>query len=69
MIPIRDEHPTRILAWVTLVFIAANAFVYFGLQLGGSTTEQEAMLYAQAAISREITSGQPLSSPQRVLGL
>ena len=61
MFPLRDENPTRILAWVTLVFIAANAFVYFGLQVGGTAAEQEAMLYEQAAISCEITTGQPLS--------
>jgi hypothetical protein len=66
---IRDENPTGILAWVTLAFIAANALVYYGLQVEGVPTEQEAMLYEHAAVSRKITTGQPLSSPQRVLGL
>ena len=61
MFSLDDENPTRILTWVTLVFIAANAPVYFGLQSEGSTAEQEAMLYEQAAISYEITTGQPAS--------
>jgi hypothetical protein len=40
MFPLRDENPTTVLAWVTLVFIAANLFVYFGLQLGASAAEK-----------------------------
>ena len=61
MFPLRDENPTTGFAWVTLVFIAANLFVYFGLQSGGSAADQEAMLYKSAVISCEITTGKPLS--------
>jgi membrane associated rhomboid family serine protease len=61
MLPIRDENPTTILAWVTLVFIAANILVFFGFQAGDSDEQQAAMLYESAAIACEITTGQPLT--------
>jgi hypothetical protein len=34
MFPLRDENPPRILAWVTLVLIAANICAYFGTLAG-----------------------------------
>lgn len=60
MLPVRDENPTTAFAWVTLVFIAVNVFVFVEFRLAG-TAEQELLLYEGAAISCEIAPGLPLS--------
>jgi membrane associated rhomboid family serine protease len=58
--PIRDLNPTRIVPVMTILLIAANLFVFFGVQ--GRTQEAEAeFLYRRAAIACEITTGDPLS--------
>ncbi len=72
MLPIRDENPTTIVAWVTLVFIAANIFVYFGTQstLGGSNTAWEAHVGGfvfGAPVSRLLRSRLVFGSPSRRL--
>lgn len=68
MFPIRDENPTTILAWVTLVFIAMNVFVFFGIQLADSPEQQEASLYERAVISCEVTTGEPLTEAEARTG-
>ncbi|MGZ8754272.1 MAG: rhomboid family intramembrane serine protease [Acidimicrobiia bacterium] len=68
MFPLRDENPTTVFAWVTLVFIAVNLFVFFEIQLAGTAAEQELMLYESAAIGCEITTGQPLSEAETSSG-
>jgi membrane associated rhomboid family serine protease len=62
VIPLKDENPTRRRAIVTLVLIAINVVVYFGVQpnpqdLAGSAT----FTYRNAAIPCEVTTGEPLS--------
>jgi len=58
--PIRDLNPTRIVPVMTILLIAANLFVFFGVQ--GRTQGAEAeFLYRRAAIACEITTGDPLS--------
>ena len=68
MLPLRDENPTSVFAWVTLVLIAANLLIYFGLQSGGSAAEQEAILYERAAIGCEISTGRPLTEVEASSG-
>lgn len=65
MFPIRDVNPTRITPVMTILLIAANLFVFFGIQ--GRTTSGEEFLYRRAAIACEITTGDPLS-PAEVQG-
>ena len=64
MLPIRDVNPTRITPWVTLFLIAASTLVFFGLQSRQSSRDQVEFLYRQAAISCEITTGQPLTASE-----
>jgi membrane associated rhomboid family serine protease len=66
--PLRDENPTTVFAWVTLVFIAVNVFVFLEIQLAGTAAEQEMVLYESAAIGCEITTGQPLSEAEAASG-
>jgi hypothetical protein len=61
MLPVRDENPTTVFAWMTLVFIAVNVFVFVEFRLAGTAAEQELLLYESAAISCEIAPGLPLS--------
>jgi membrane associated rhomboid family serine protease len=60
--PLKDENPTRRRAVVTLVLIAINVTVYFGVQpdpqdLSGSAE----FTYRNAAIPCEVVTGEPLS--------
>ena len=60
MFPIRDENPTRHRPVLTVVIIAACVAVFFFLQ----PTSQEAsvdFMYANAAVSCELVTGEPLS--------
>ena len=63
MFPIRDLNPTRTVPVLTLLLIAANLFVFFGIQGGAGEAELE-FLYRQAAIACEITTGDPLSAAE-----
>jgi membrane associated rhomboid family serine protease len=75
MVPLRDENPTRTLAWVTLLLIVLNvgvfvllqprgekpAIVSTGSRVGWSADLTEAeFLYRQATVPCEIVSGQQL---------
>lgn len=60
MFPIRDLNPTRVLPYVTLLLIAANALVYFFWQPHGGPVELE-FLYRYAAVACEVTTGRPLT--------
>lgn len=61
MLPIRDINPTRVRPVITLLLIAACAFVWFFLQNHATVDEEIAFLYETAAIGCEITTGEPLS--------
>ena len=61
MLPIRDVNPTRTAPVLTLALIAACSIVYFGYQSFQSPNEEARFLYRWAAISCEITTGDPLS--------
>lgn len=60
MLPIRDDNPTHHTPVLTILVIAASIGVFFFLQ---PTSEQESVefLYANAAISCELVTGDPLS--------
>lgn len=60
MFPVRDLNPTRVTPLITIVLIAANLFVFFGVQ-GRAEEGEEEFLYRRAAIACEITTGDPLS--------
>jgi membrane associated rhomboid family serine protease len=61
LFPIRDLNPTRITPVVTILIIALSAYVYFFIQPEQGTSEEIRFLYERAAVSCEITTGQPLS--------
>lgn len=61
MIPIRDINPTRVTPVMTLLLIAACAFVWFFLQDQETESEAVEFLYRRAAIGCEITTGEPLA--------
>jgi membrane associated rhomboid family serine protease len=64
--PVRDLNPTRIIPVITILLIAANLFVFFGVQ-GRAEQGADVFLYRRAAIACEITTGDPLS-PAEVEG-
>jgi len=75
VIPIRDENPTRRKPVVTLVLIALNLAVYFGIQLPKESTpsnliqgvsEADEFTYRYAAIPCELAKGHPLDVDQFV---
>lgn len=49
---------------LTLVLIAASLFVFFGVQATDTPQEAQEFLYRRAAISCEITSGEPLTDAE-----
>jgi membrane associated rhomboid family serine protease len=61
LFPIRDLNPTRITPVVTLLIIAVSAYVYFLVQPESGTSEEVRFLYERAAVSCELTTGDPLS--------
>ncbi|MCA9849976.1 MAG: hypothetical protein KC461_04940, partial [Dehalococcoidia bacterium] len=62
MFPIRDMNPTRHVAVVTLVLIAANVIVFFFWQPFGAGAQAELeFLYHRAAVACELVQGRPLS--------
>jgi membrane associated rhomboid family serine protease len=61
VLPIRDVNPTRTFPVVTLALIAACSIVYFAFQSSQTPNEEARFLYRRAAISCEITTGEPLS--------
>lgn len=61
MIPIRDVNPTSIRPLLTLLIIAVNAVVYFGVQPQPPESGEAAeFLYRHAAIPCELTTGDAL---------
>jgi len=61
VLPIRDEFPTRITPFITVLFITACLVVFFGFQGQETDSEQAEFLYRRAAIACEVSTGQPLS--------
>ncbi len=63
MFPIRDLNPSYLTPVITLVLIAANVLVFFGLQ---PTSPREGMTFSlrHAAIACELTTREPLSLPE-----
>lgn len=76
MFPLRDNNPTRGRPLITLALIAVNVAVFFAWQpsvfwVGGSQAaqaEQEAFLFAHAAVPCEIVQGEPLDAAERATG-
>ena len=64
MFPLRDVNPTRSTAFITLALIGASLYVFFGVQARDTPEGQEEFLYRRAAISCEITTGDPLTQPE-----
>ena len=61
MFPLRDENPTRITPFITLLLIGINVLVFFVFQQRGDAADQAQLLYERAAIACEVTTGSPLS--------
>lgn len=59
MLPLRDINPTRIRPVITLLIIAVNVAVFFLIQPQESP-EADEFVYEFAAISCELTTGEPL---------
>ncbi|MGQ0803602.1 MAG: rhomboid family intramembrane serine protease [Actinomycetota bacterium] len=60
VIPLHDDNPTTRFAFVTLLLIAVNVFVYFFVQPKGSSEEAEFTL-ERAAIPCELRQSEPLT--------
>ena len=62
MIPLRDRNPTRRTPWVTLLLIALNVAIYFGVQPAESDVAGNVRFnYETAAVPCELTTGEALS--------
>lgn len=65
MLPLKDDNPTRITAWMTFLLIVACVGVYFFVQPPSSERmlDQSAnrFTYSRAAIPEELTTGEPLT--------
>ena len=59
MFPLRDVNPTRITPVITVALILGSLYVFFFVQQ--SSSDPQGFLYERAAISCEITTGNPLS--------
>ena len=68
MIPLKDENPTRRPAIVTVVLIAINVLVYFGVQPDAESPEANGFTFEYAAIPCEVITAEPLS-PEEVIPL
>jgi membrane associated rhomboid family serine protease len=68
VIPLKDENPTRRPALITIVLIALNVGIYFGVQPSVETPEASAFTYEYAAIPCEVTTNEPLSDVEIVTG-
>lgn len=55
MLPLRDENPTEITPFITVVFIALNAVAWFLLQGAGTPDALEASVYAFGTVPCEVT--------------
>ena len=64
MFPLRDVNPTRSTAFLTLALIGASLYVFFFIQAQDAPQAQEEFLYRRAAISCEITTGDPLTQAE-----
>jgi len=66
VIPLKDHNPTVRTAWVTILLILVNVGVFFLVQGGGQSSEQEQLefTYEHAAIPCEILRQRPLTLPE-----
>lgn len=66
MFPLRDINPTRIFPIITIGLIVANLFVFFGWQKWFDSSDEEItdFLYENAAVSCELTTGDPLGQAE-----
>ncbi len=77
MFPLRDNNPTRGRPLITLALIAVNLAVFFLWQPAAfwlpdpetAQEEQQAFLFAHAAVPCEIAQGEPLDAEERFSGL
>ena len=60
MLPIRDDNPTARRAVVTLVLIAVNVGIYFGIQYPHSSAEEARFEYRWAGVPCELRTGKPV---------
>ena len=60
MIPIRDENPTTRRAIVTLLLIAVNLAIYFGIQQPKSPNAEALFEYKWAGVPCEVRTGKPI---------
>jgi membrane associated rhomboid family serine protease len=67
VIPLRDDNPTQRRAVVTVVLIALNIGIYFGVQPDVDSPESNAFTYEYAAIPCELTTREPLSPEEITL--
>ena len=61
MIPLKDENPTRRRAVVTIVLIALNVGIYFGVQPDVNSPESNEFTFEWAAIPCELSTNEALS--------
>jgi membrane associated rhomboid family serine protease len=67
VIPLKDYNPTRHFAYVTVLLIAVNIFVYFFVQLPVESTGESGQIdftYRYAAVPCEIVEGRGLTTPE-----
>jgi membrane associated rhomboid family serine protease len=64
LFPLRDLNPTRIFPIFTIALIAANVAVFFLWQPHDNVAAETEFLYENAAISCELTTGEPLSQQE-----
>jgi membrane associated rhomboid family serine protease len=69
LLPIRDVNPTHTTPVVTFLLIGVCVVVYLGFQATQSPNEEARFLYHRAAISCELTSGDPLSVEEITQGV
>ena len=55
MIPLRDENPTELTPFITMILIALNVAAWVLLQGAGSPQVLEASVYAYGSVPCEIT--------------
>lgn len=64
LFPLRDMNPTKVFPIVTIALIAINVAMFFLWQDRTSIAAETEFLYENAAISCEITTGDPLSEAE-----
>jgi membrane associated rhomboid family serine protease len=61
VIPLKDENPTSITPFVTILLIAACVLVWVAVQQAGQREDNDAFTFETAAIPCEVVQGRPLA--------